>query len=484
MKKKGAGMKILYYNWAYFWGDRFDGGGVSVYQKNLIDGLSASAKGHAVYFLSSGRVYNVFSKKVYIRKTPEPYKNCKCYEIVNSPVIAPAAVLFNNLSPLFADNDTRVLDVLARFVKKHGPFDILHINNIEGLPLNIFRIKEKFPHLRIIFSIHNYNIFCPFVNLFNYPENKSCDGLDKEFRCFFCKSEVKLDLGNQLWFYTHGIQNIFVRKVIKKILFYLFKGKVVRSKALSFDFKTEDEDLKSYTEKCVAIINKYTDGILSVSRRVKEIAVHFGIESSKITTSYIGTDFQQVKNKAVNLHKDGTITIAYLGYTRQDKGFFFFLDALKKIDAKVAHKINVKFVSAGIWAVSKLVERLKPKFKSVTLIDGFTRKTIKNCLYGVDLGIVPVIWEDCLPQVAIEMAAAGVPVLASNMGGASELCSSPDFTFEGGNTRDFIAKLTAFVTEPEKLSEFWYHYRGLVSLQSHLQELEDYYTRHLEGLHE
>jgi glycosyltransferase involved in cell wall biosynthesis len=216
--------------------------------------------------------------------------------------------------------------------------------------------------------------------------------------------------------------------------------------------------------------------ILSASKRVKEIATRFGIESGKNAVSYIGTDFPQMPPR--DIPDDGVITIAYLGYARQHKGFFFFLNALEEIDAATASKMRVKFIVSDLkpW-IKEHIYQIGFKFHSITIIDGFTKKTLKRSLSGVDLGIVPVIWEDCLPQVAIEMAAMGIPVLASDLGGASELCPSPDFTFEGGNTKDFIAKLTAIIDCPGMLSGYWQHYKGLVSMQQHLRELEGYYTK-------
>ena len=53
------------------------------------------------------------------------------------------------------------------------------------------------------------------------------------------------------------------------------------------------------------------------------------------------------------------------------------------------------------------------------------------------------MWEDNLPQVAMEFKAMGIPVFASNRGGASELTEKTDFRFIAGDEEDFINKLKA-----------------------------------------
>jgi cellulose synthase/poly-beta-1,6-N-acetylglucosamine synthase-like glycosyltransferase len=61
-------MKILFYNWVQFEDPEKRGGGVSIYQKNLIEKLSLD-RTKDIYFLSSGIAYNFFKQKTYCRRT-------------------------------------------------------------------------------------------------------------------------------------------------------------------------------------------------------------------------------------------------------------------------------------------------------------------------------------------------------------------------------------------------------------------------------
>ena len=111
-------------------------------------------------------------------------------------------------------------------------------------------------------------------------------------------------------------------------------------------------------------------------------------------------------------------------------------------------------------------------FHSVEIIHGYSHSDLSNILRGVNLGIIPVLWEDNLPQVAIEMVALGVPVLSSDAGGASELCSSNLFKFKSGNKKDFLQKLTYFVKNPEQIKSYWEYHTGLVTNKMHCEEIE------------
>ena len=73
------------------------------------------------------------------------------------------------------------------------------------------------------------------------------------------------------------------------------------------------------------------------------------------------------------------------------------------------------------------------------------------------------------------MVACGVPILCSDFGGASELCSSELFKFKGGNEKDFTDKLQNLVNHPEFLNEYWKHHKPLMTMENHIKELDKYY---------
>jgi glycosyltransferase involved in cell wall biosynthesis len=233
-------------------------------------------------------------------------------------------------------------------------------------------------------------------------------------------------------------------------------------------------DFEQYRGQNVEYINKYADCVLAVSDRVKQIVVRNGIAEALVRTSYIGTKFaENAQGKATTSPNKQPFTIAYLGYARIDKGFYFMIDALAQIDSDVAGKIKVKLAAGGCDPNIKSSLR---NFLDVEIMPSYSHAQLPEILSGVHLGVVPVLWEDNLPQVAVEMVACGVPILCSSFGGASELCSSDIFKFEGGDENDFIDKLTRFVKEPELLEEYWKYHKKLTTMKGHLEELISIYT--------
>lgn len=90
---------------------------------------------------------------------------------------------------------------------------------------------------------------------------------------------------------------------------------------------------------------------------------------------------------------------------------------------------------------------------------------------------MPVLWEDNLPRVAMEQVAFGLPVLSSDLGGASELGNrNPDFVFKAGDKGSFLYKLEMFLRNKEKLDEYWLDSMKLITMEEHLKQLKEIYS--------
>ena len=96
-------------------------------------------------------------------------------------------------------------------------------------------------------------------------------------------------------------------------------------------------------------------------------------------------------------------------------------------------------------------------------------------LADVDLGVVPHLWEDCYPQVTVEFVCNGVPVIVSNLGGANEVSSQPDFEFDVRTPTRLISLIEKFANDKQELSKFWSKEPVIRSLDAHFEELFDHY---------
>ena len=463
----GSFPKILIYNWLPYDNPWHWGGGVTIYCKNLIDTIIKKYPFAQIYFLSSGFAYSAERLETFVRRIGSFYGDrCRQYEIVNSPVPASQDKLFVN--PLVALENQGLKNIFKKFIEENGPFTAIHFNNIEGISLDVLDLKKDFPKTNFIYSMHNYVPIC--VTGFYYQRHNHCNCNPNHTAedCMLCTRKI--------------IRRNNAEDVYKSAQFGIPHEKCC-SKARwlkTFDFERLDEDVAEedilkFAQTATEKLNKNCDWLLAVSKRVREIAEENGLDKDKLRVSYIGTEVAKRQvGKSLYKPKKG-LKIVFLGnsISYEEKGYPFLLDALAMLDEKYASQIDM-VLTVREPEHAEIYQLLK-KYRSVKVIQGYTHDDLVNIFNGCNLSIVPVLWEDNLPQIAIESVAYGVPVLASSCGGASELTASPLFRFEGGHAEDLLDKIKHFVDHPEDLEKYWAGHSGLKTMDEHWKELVQYY---------
>lgn len=472
-------MKILFYYWMQYNDLNTRGGGVQVYLKNIINELRKD-KDCEIYTLSSGIAYDL-SGKCYVQELPKD-GNIRRFQVINSPMLAPSKSSFYEQDVYLKDRTLK--EVVNNFLDQIHGVDVIHFQSFEGLTLSVLELKKEYPQTHFIASVHNYQYFCPQVNLWK-NDSISCDDFHNGKDCCHCLGGYP----SAQQFKKYYLLDFYLRKVglgkyskpllnkVKDIYHTVHKEK--ENQRTQSNFIPIDSDVfKDFRSQNIKYINDYIDTVLCVSKRVRDIAVSMGIKKNKALVSYIGSNF--ASNQALEskyIYNGDVLKIAYMGYMRKDKGFYFLLDTLsampENLSKRLAIVIAARFDDSN--AVAKL-ETMKSRFADITLYNGYTRNQIPSLTKGVNLGVVPVLWEDNLPQVAIEFKAMGIPVFASNRGGPSELSGAEEFIFKSGDKEDFIRKLTAIIDNPGIFARYWDKQMKLITMAEHVNQLLSIYS--------
>lgn len=463
MKKRS---KILLYNWIQFDNVNGVGGGVTVYVRNLIEAFLKYRKDVDIVFLSSGWAYDTSNTKCYFRQTKNIFgKKIKTFEIVNSPVPAYQKFILNNIAVSFENKN--FTKCFVDFLNQEEFFDVIHFHNIEGLSLDCFKGLKQYAN-KVFYSMHNYVPICPSGFYFKRKENKICDKNHSGQDCSDCASCLAI---------KDPIKGIISRRINKTS--NVNNDFWIKETGVNLILKPGlTENYIIYSEKVKTIIENM-DGILAVSKKVKDIAMENGISENKIIVSYIGTKVAKIAKKysrKFKLNNSPILNIVFLGTNlgNYEKGYPFLFKSLKMLPKEYKNKIrltlNTTEKGKDDWVKKELED-----FADVIIIHGYTHKNLKHILKNQDLGLVPVLWEDNLPQIAIEMQSYGVPVLSSSFGGASELCSNSNFVFLGGDSTDFNNHIIHFVDRKTDLSLFWKYNISPVTMKEHLKQIGDIY---------
>lgn len=180
------------------------------------------------------------------------------------------------------------------------------------------------------------------------------------------------------------------------------------------------------------ILNKATK-IISVSNAIKEKIISLGIEDyQKISVIPNGIDTDRfyiqdkvLSRKKLNLPTEKKILLT-VGHLVENKGFHIIIDAVNEI-LKIRKDILLIIIGNGIFR--KYIENQIHKLgidKHVMLLGQKPNNELSVWYSSADIFCLASQTEGC-PNVLIESIACGTPVVATDVGGVSEIVTSSDY---------------------------------------------------------
>jgi glycosyltransferase involved in cell wall biosynthesis len=131
-------------------------------------------------------------------------------------------------------------------------------------------------------------------------------------------------------------------------------------------------------------------------------------------------------------------TVACIGRLSAEKGFDVVLDAWRKLRPS-----DLRLVVAGDGPErERLDEMVSP---GVEMVGSLSRDEVRGLLLKSRAVLVPSLWYESQPMVALESLAAGTPVLGAGIGGLGETLAplGPDWMAIPGAVDDWISRISA-----------------------------------------
>ena len=214
------------------------------------------------------------------------------------------------------------------------------------------------------------------------------------------------------YFFPDGVAAAIVAKELNKPLVITARGTDVN---LFADYRTSEEMIKKAAEQ--------SDAIICVADSLRQKLISKGIEAEKITVLRNGVDrniFYPVgSSERENLrHKLGMDkqTVLAVGNLTQIKGFDFLLQAIAKLP-----EADLVIIGEGEEKnnLTQQAETLNLT-KRVNFVANIGQKDLKDYYNAADMLALTSIREG-MPNVVLESIACGTPVVATDVGGVSEV---------------------------------------------------------------
>lgn len=295
--------------------------------------------------------------------------------------------------------DEKVIRAFEQVLESVYP-DIIHFQNFLGLSFGIAEIASSY-NCKKFFTPHNYHVLDPQLYMFK-QNGKKWEGID-----FAANSDF----------------------------------------ARNFPYL-----LDKYTErnkKAVEIVTNSIDRVLAISSRVKELFIKGGIPERKISVVH---QIPLMHNGKYKLNEKTTslpLKIGYFGSLIPHKGVHILVEAVQFLNSA---KINVKLYGKGPLDYVAWLKSLD-KHKVCEFKGEYLRENLGAIASGLDLVVVPSIWEEGAGLVILEAHYYGLPVICSKIGGMPEFIKNYEngLLFESGNIVELSNILNDLIKFPNKI---------------------------------
>jgi glycosyltransferase involved in cell wall biosynthesis len=402
-------VRILHVGWGF---SPWRPGGLILYAEDLM--AAQVARGHEVSYFMSGRQYPRLSGP---RLKRWRRGEVAMYEVVNPPIVA--GMEHGTRNPERDLSEPRMEAVFERVLAEIRP-DVLHFQELHGLPSSLIDVAGA-AGVPTLMTLQDYFPLCATLRLFD-ADRRVCMRRDVGADCVARNADAPGDpralIRDTL---LHDIawarrklrlpelgRGQLEERVIRRYRPPEAPGRGNPALAPAFQ-RRRDVNVERLGR---------VDRLIAQSPRVAEIYRDLGVPGARMTTLPFTLGHIERLEPRTMPSAPSPITFGTLnGCASVTKGAEVVRDALRALRAAGAEG-SFRLRVYG-YVLPDVMDELTA-FEGVEVRGLYGREELSGLLDGVDVGVIPSVWEEALGYTGLEMVAKGVPMIANPLGGVVE----------------------------------------------------------------
>lgn len=404
-----------------------DRGGVEVYTLALSKALRSTGHDVAVFCREPGEGRPIYS--------------------VRDEVIEDIPVRFvvnrfdgtTSLAPRYYDRQIEVL--FERWVEEQQP-SVIHFQHTHGLSASLLA-RAAAMGIPFVMTLHDYWYMCPQVNLLR-PDNNLCVGSHHDANCYECLfgrpyppfgpntpdfdaplslPSVKpvesrpLGLSDATYYPLQKMLPWPVRRLLLSVYDWARLRLLPYAKSFLAAVRPVDMEPLRVRARYMQNLLSLCEYIIVPSNVVKTQYVDFGVPAERIQVVPHGMDMLVWESFRPAQRPQGQgLRFGYIGSLLRHKGVDFIIRAFQRLNAPHTELWLHGFELPGM-PFTKTVHKLADGDPRVHLAGPYTPPELPGILNQMDVLLIPSRWHETFSIVTREAVLAGLPVIASRMGG-------------------------------------------------------------------
>lgn len=222
------------------------------------------------------------------------------------------------------------------------------------------------------------------------------------------------------------------------------------------------------------------DAILAPSKVIYERLTANGIIPELVSMSPYGINVSRFRAEQPSWNETNGLRLGYVGQVHPQKGVHLLVEAFKTL----SHDENVTLrVYGNLAQMPEYTEQLRelaggdPRIDFVGALP--SEEIAEEMKRKIDVLVVPSMWYENTPVVILEAFAAKTPVVATDLGGISQVVHHEEngLLFGLGDAQDLARQLQRLVEDPDSLRRYSENIGEVRSVEDNVDEVLELYER-------
>lgn len=357
----------------------------------------------------------------------------------------------------------------GRFLEERRP-DLVHLQGGYLLTGSVAEAAQAagFP---TILTLHDFWFLCPRIHL-QRPNGMLCEVPEDPAECAWCllTEKRRYRLPDQA---TRGWTGRFARTV-----------RQFPALAHWIGWQDRVEAIRERREQLRQVLLEM-DLLISPSRFLERMFIRRGnVAPDRFYYSPYGLDDMWAHPPTRPDSPNDRLRIGYIGQIAPHKGVHVLLKAIRQLgNADGRWELHIYGDTARFPQYAEHLRRLAGEHPRIRFEGRVENRRIPAVLTDLDVLVVPSIWYENAPLTIMEAHAAGVPVVASDLGGMTELVrhEQDGLRFRPGDEGDLARQIRRLLDEPDLLARLRQGIGQVRRIRDEVTELLTVYRQILEG---
>lgn len=210
------------------------------------------------------------------------------------------------------------------------------------------------------------------------------------------------------------------------------------------------------------------------TRHTQDVLERIGVKGATFRVLPFGIN-DHGYNKRVRQKPEGELVLGFIGSLLPHKGLHVLLEAMGLLPA--ASPIRVRIFGKSPNGETQYVTNLRSHARHderVSFCGTFETENLPRVLDELDALVIPSLWHENMPLVSLSAQAAGCPIIASDIGGLSDIIArgKNGLLFAPGSASELARTIRRLESERDLLRDLSSAAVTPLSIEQHADELE------------